>query len=74
MVGRFGLDGTRGVGSQSGERRRGGASIIGRGSSSVWQSKGEPTALGQPVVVASASPEVGDGGGGGPGGPSGLGG
>jgi hypothetical protein len=44
-----------------------------KGSSSAGQPKGEPTALGRPVVVASASPEVGDGGSG-LGEPSGLGG
>jgi hypothetical protein len=53
MVGRFSLEGAREVGSQSGERRQGGVSVTGRGSSSVGQPKGELTALGQPVVVAS---------------------
>jgi hypothetical protein len=72
MVGRFSLEGSREVGSQSGERRRGGASVTGRGSSSVGQSKGKLAALERLVVVASMSPEVGDGGSG-PGGPSGLG-
>jgi hypothetical protein len=62
MAGRLGLEGTREVGSQSGERRRGGTSVTGRGSSSTGQLKGEPAALGWPVVVASVSLEVGDGG------------
>jgi hypothetical protein len=66
MAGRLNLEGTRKVGSQSGERRRDGASVTGRGSSLPGQPKGEP-------VVASVSPEVGDGRSG-LGGPSGLGG
>jgi hypothetical protein len=70
MVGHFGLEGAREVGNRSGERRRGSVSVTGRGSSSTGQPKGEPTALGRPVAVASVSPEVGDGGSG----PSGLGG
>jgi hypothetical protein len=37
-------------------------SVIGRGSSSAGQPKGELAALGQPLAVAFASPEVGDGG------------
>jgi hypothetical protein len=48
-------------------------SVTGRGSSSAGQPKGEPAALGWPVVAASLCPEVGDGGSG-PGGPSRLGG
>jgi hypothetical protein len=56
-------DGARGlVGSRSGERRRGGASVTGRGSCSAGQPKGEPAALGRPVAAAFVSPEVGDGG------------
>jgi hypothetical protein len=35
MAGRLGLEGTREVGSQSGERRRGGMSVTGWGSSSM---------------------------------------
>jgi hypothetical protein len=31
MAGRFGLEGAREVGSRSGERRRGGAAVTGRG-------------------------------------------
>jgi hypothetical protein len=62
MVGRFGLEGMRGVESQSGERRRGGTSVTGRGSCSAGQSKGEPAVLGR--LVASARTEVGDEGGG----------
>jgi hypothetical protein len=63
-------DGARGlVGSRSGERRRGGASVTGRGSCSAGQPKGEPAALGRPVAAAFVSPEVGDGGSG-PGGPA----
>jgi hypothetical protein len=65
MTGRFGLEGARGMGSHSGETSRGGTSVTGRGSSSAGQPKGEPTVLGRPVAVASASPEVGDGRGGG---------
>jgi hypothetical protein len=61
------------VGSWSGERRRGGTFVTGRGSNSAGQPKGEPAAPRRPVVAASASPEVGDRGGG-PGGPSGMGG
>jgi hypothetical protein len=73
MTGHFGLGGARELGSRSGEKRRGDASVTGRGSSSVVQPKGEPAALGWPVAAASVSPEVGDGGSG-PGGPTGLGG
>jgi hypothetical protein len=73
MAGHFSLEGARGVGSQSGETSRGGASVTRRGSSSAGQPKGEPAALGRLVAVASMSSEVGDGGGG-LGGPSGLGG
>jgi hypothetical protein len=50
------------VGSQSGERRRGGVPVTGRGSSSAGQPKGEPAALGPLVAAASMSLEVGDGG------------
>jgi hypothetical protein len=73
MADHFSLEGMSGVGSQSGERRRGGMSITGRGSSSIGQPKGEPAALGRPATT-SMSLEVGDRGGGGPSGPSGLGG
>jgi hypothetical protein len=59
MADHFSLEGMSGVGSQSGERRRGGMSITGRGSSSVGQPKGEPTALGRPAT-ASMSLVVGD--------------
>jgi hypothetical protein len=69
----FGLEGARELGSRSGEKRRGNASVTGRGSSSAVQPKGEPAALGRPVEATSMSPEVGDGGSG-PGGPTGLGG
>jgi hypothetical protein len=69
VAGCFGLEGVREVGSGSGERRRGGASITGRVNSSAGQPKCEPAALGRSMAAASVSPEVGDGGSG-PGGPS----
>jgi hypothetical protein len=63
MAGRFGLEGAREVGSQCGERRRGGTTVTGRGTArqDSWRRAGGTRPAGGGGVVAEEPEEEDEG-------------